>query len=450
MARKTPIKLPHAWKPRPWQARVLRSFQQGYKRFLLVVHRRAGKDSLALNMAAIASQQRPGLYFHCLPSEKSGRSSVFKGMDKMDGRKFVDQAFPHQLRTATREHALEIEFANGSLWKVVGSDNFDALRGGNPLGVTFSEFAFAIPDAWTSVIAPILRENSGWSAFISTPNGPNHFYELYQLAKANPDVWHVEYLTVDDTGLLTPEDIEAAKVEDGLTDADVRREFYCDWHATYSGCYYTAELQAMRKEGRIGDFEYDPKRPVYASWDLGYSDELVALFWQRHGGQHRCIGSRAWQFTQYADALADIKVTFPWPVEIHVIPHDAASQVMQGLIVEAFEKYGSEVLILPKGDVHAGIQEVRDLAPTIFIDNVPRPWTEGKDNNARLVEAIAGYRASNTRTGVYARTPVHSWESHWTDSLRYYAVANATDLTSTKWGPAPSTEAADRIARTVA
>lgn len=450
MASRAPVKLPHAWRPRPWQGRVLAAFQRGIRRFCLVVHRRAGKDSLALNMAAIASQRRTGLYFHCLPSEKSGRSAVFKGMDKSDGRRWIDQAFPHQLRTATREHALEIEFHNGSLWKVVGSDNHTALRGGNPLGVTFSEYAFADPDAWTSVIAPILRENGGWAAFISTPNGPNHFRELYELALANPDVWHVEYLSVEDTGLLTPEDIEACRVEDGLTDADVRREFFVDWHAVYSGCYYTNELQDMRKEGRIGDFEYDPGRPVYASWDLGYSDELVALFWQRIGGQHRCIGSRAWQFTDYGDALADIEVTFPWKVEIHVIPHDAASRVMQGLLVEAFEKFGSEVLILPKGDVHAGIQEVRDLFPTVFIDNAVRPWTEEKKNNARLVEAIAGYRAQNTKTGVYARTPIHSWESHWMDAKRYYAVANATGLVTTKWGPAPSTDATDRIARTVA
>lgn len=444
------IKLPHAWTPRPWQGRVLKSFQKGIKRFCLVVHRRAGKDALALNMAAIASQQRVGLYYHCLPSEKSGRSSVFKGMDKLDGRRFIDQAFPHQLRTQTREHALEIEFTNSALWKVVGSDNHEALRGGNPLGVTFSEYAFADPDAWTSVIAPILRENDGWAAFISTPNGPNHFRELYELAKANPEIWHVEYLSVDDTGLLTLEDIEAAKVEDGLTDADIRREFYVDWHAVYSGCYYTNELQAMRKENRIGDFEYDPNRPVYASWDLGYSDELVCLFWQRIGGQHRCIGSRAWQFTNYEDALDDIAVTFPWKVELHVIPHDAASKVMQSLLVAAFAKTGAEVVILPKGDVHAGIQEVRDLLPTVFIDNVPRDWTDGKSNNHRLVEAIAGYRAQNTKAGVFARTPIHSWESHWTDSLRYYAVANATDQLSTKWGPAPDYSAADRIARVIA
>ena len=189
---------------------------------------------------------------------------------------------------------------------------------------------------------------------------------------------------------------------------------------------------------------------MFASWDLGYSDELVALFWQRHGGQHRCIGSRAWQFTDYGDALSDIDVTFPWKVELHVIPHDAASKTMQSLLIQAFEKHGSEAQILPKGDVHAGIQEVRELLPTVFIDNVPRPWTEGKPNNARLVEALAGYRASNTRTGVYARTPIHSWESHWCDSIRYYAVANATELTSTKWGPRPDYSKADRIARTVA
>lgn len=438
------IQLPHAWKPRPWQARVLRAFQKGYKRFLLVVHRRAGKDQLGLNMAAIASQQRVGQFWHVFPTEKNNRGAIWQGMDKVDGRRFIDQAFPQGLRAATRNNVMEIEFRNGSMWKCLGSDNYNALRGGNPLGVVFSEFAFADPESWTSIVAPIMRENGGWAAFISTPNGTNHFKEMYDNALANPEVWHVEYLTVADTGLLTPEDIEKCKTEDGLTDSDVRREFYCDWNAVFSGTYYTKELDLMRKQNRIAPVEYDSKRPVFTAWDLGTADEQVALFLQKNGSAHYCIGSRSWQFTKFEDCLDDIATTFPWTVEKHFLPRDASSPTLTTFLTEAFSKLGAEVVILDRGNVAQGIQAVRDIMPTLWIDNAIRDW-EKTGNNARLIDAIGGYRAASTRHGIYSRTPVHSWESHWTDALRYYAIANASgETTVNKWGTKPNYQLIDK------
>lgn len=411
---------------------------------MLVAHRRAGKDQLGLNLAAIASQERVGLYWHVFPTERANRGGVWLGMDTDSGRRFVDQAFPHALRRKTREHTMEVEFANGSLWKCLGSDNYNALRGGNPLGVVFSEYAFADPESWTSIVAPILRENDGWAAFISTPNGPNHLHELYKIARGNPEVWHVEYLTVEDTGILTAADMEAARIEDGLTDVDVRREFYCDWHSIYSGTYYAKELDLLKQQNRARPIEYDPARPVFAAWDLGFSDELVVLMFQRNGTAHNLIGSRAYQFTKFEDALADLTQAFPWSIEKHLLPHDTASRTMQGLVIEMFEKFGTEVSIVERADTTKGIEVVRELFPSLWIDNAVRAWSPA-GNNARFLEAIGGYRAASTKHGVYSRTPVHSWESHYMDALRYYALACAVgETTKTKWGPAPDYRNSDR------
>ncbi len=449
--RARPIKLPHAWVPRPWQARVLKAYKAGKRRFCIVVHRRAGKDQIGLNLAAIAAQMRVGLYQHIFPTERSNRNAIWKGMDKSDGRRFIDQAFPQALRCATREHTMEIEFTNGSLWKCLGSDNYNALRGGNPLGVVFSEYAFADPMSWTSIVAPILRENGGWAMFISTPNGKNHFYDLYQVAQANPDIWHVEYLTIADTTdaqgnpLVSAADVEQAKIEDGLSDADIRREFYCDWNAVYTGSYYGREMADMLREGRVAQVDHDPQRPVIAAWDIGFSDELVCLFLQKNGNAHRCIGSRSWQFTKYADALDDIELTFPWKVDKHVLPHDANKGSVQTGLTDAqqFEQLAgeAEVEIIDMLKVQTGIQAVRQMLPTLWVDNAVRPWAP-EGNNRVLIDALGGYRTSKTRNGVFSRTPVHSWESHWADALRYYALGH--ELTSVSWGAPPRYDEIDR------
>ena len=62
------------------------------------------------------------------------------------------------------------------------------------------------PDAW-EYLRPILVENDGWALFIYTPRGRNHGHATY-LRALEADTWFCEKLTVDDTGLITPAQIE--------------------------------------------------------------------------------------------------------------------------------------------------------------------------------------------------------------------------------------------------
>ncbi|WP_315928882.1 hypothetical protein [Mesorhizobium sp. SP-1A] len=64
------------------------------------------------------------------------------------------------------------------------ADNYNALVGTPPVGLTASEWALANPTAW-AYLAPILAENNGWAAFISTPRGNNHLKGM--LSRDCPD-----------------------------------------------------------------------------------------------------------------------------------------------------------------------------------------------------------------------------------------------------------------------
>lgn len=48
------IVLPYKYKPRPYQIPFFNALQEGYKRFDLVWHRRAGKDLTVINATAMA------------------------------------------------------------------------------------------------------------------------------------------------------------------------------------------------------------------------------------------------------------------------------------------------------------------------------------------------------------------------------------------------------------
>lgn len=450
------VKLPHGWDPYPWQDEVLQAMKRGVKRFMLVVHRRAGKDQVALNMHAIASQMRVGQYWHVYPYQKSARDHIWLGADKESGIRFIDQAFPYSIRAPSgkKNQPMEIHLDNGSIFKLMGSDNFDALRGGEPLCVTFSEAAFAHPDSW-AVVRPILRKNNGIVCFITTPNGPNWFYEFYERVKDNPD-WFVRHLTVNDTKdwdgnpIFSEEDIQAER-DEGASDDEIEREYYCSFRTGASGAYYVNELKQMHEEGRIRAIEYDPKRPVIAAFDLGNADLTVGVFMQKKGNAHYLIAHRAWQYTKMEDVLDEVQVMFPWKVDKYLMPHDLATGMALNVMVSALEKYG-EVIVVPKTSVHSGIQQVRQLCSTLWIDNSKHDWGD----NATLIEAMSSYRSrpvkqTDRRHRIASASPAHTWESHYMDALRYYAVADAQELTgsNTKWGPAPNYDAQDMAARTI-
>jgi hypothetical protein len=124
-----------------------------------VWHRRAGKDSTALNLTATAAMQRVGVYWHMAPTQRQVRKIVWDNIDQQ-GRRIIDQVWPKDIRTKSNDQEMKIELVNGSIWQCVGSDSYDALVGSNPVGVVFSEFSLADPTAW-DYVRPILAQNGG-------------------------------------------------------------------------------------------------------------------------------------------------------------------------------------------------------------------------------------------------------------------------------------------------
>ena len=71
---------------------------------------------------------------------------------------------------------------------ISGADNYDNLRGGKYSFVVLDEFAQMSPDIWEFVLRPALMDVKGGALFIGTPDGKNHFYELFLKAQ-NTQNW---------------------------------------------------------------------------------------------------------------------------------------------------------------------------------------------------------------------------------------------------------------------
>jgi hypothetical protein len=118
-----PILLPYNFIPRNYQIAMLTAREKGYKREVYVLHRRAGKDLTAINDCARAIMQRPGIYYYLFPTFAQARKVVWDGMTA-EGRKFISY-FPQELIKSTNATEMKIEFVNGSIFQIIGTDNFD-------------------------------------------------------------------------------------------------------------------------------------------------------------------------------------------------------------------------------------------------------------------------------------------------------------------------------------
>jgi phage terminase large subunit len=114
-------------------------------------HRRSGKDDVCLHWAAVAAHQRVATY----PEYAQGRKAIWTAVNPQTGKRRIDEAFPHELRSNTNDQEMFVRFNNGSTWQVVGSDRFDSAVGSPPAGITFSEWALSNSAAW-AYLAPIL------------------------------------------------------------------------------------------------------------------------------------------------------------------------------------------------------------------------------------------------------------------------------------------------------
>lgn len=114
---------------------------------------------------------------------------------------------------------------NGGSVMVRSADNPDGMRGAGLDGVICDEPAFFDQYVWTDVLRPMLVDRQGWAMFLSTPNGKNWFWELFERGKSEPS-WESWQRPTSDNPLVPPSELEAARLEGPRT---FRQEYLADF-----------------------------------------------------------------------------------------------------------------------------------------------------------------------------------------------------------------------------
>lgn len=427
------------WKPRDYQRDAWHYLSNGGKRFFGVWHRRAGKDDLLLRSTANAAFERVGSYWHCLPEYAQARKALWTAVNPHTGKRRVDEAIPPELRATTNEQEMFIRLVNGSTWQLVGSDRYNSLVGAGIAGVTFSEWALCNPSAW-GYIRPMLQENDGWAAFITTPRGKNHAYTMFQHAEQSPE-WFAQRLTINDTGALSPEQAAEALAEyvsiygEDLGQAQFDQEYMCSWTAAILGAFYTRELAAVRNEARLCRIEAVPGYPVHTSWDLGISDDTALWHFQVVGPQILILGCHSQSgvgLDYYENYMRETYAAKCWTKGIDYVPHDAKAREWTGgrTRIETMMAMGFKPQLVHNVGLMDGINAARRTLPLCVFDS---------DTEMTGFSALEGYKRKwDDNKKAFSMGPEHDWASHYADSFRYLALSWREARTAAPSPPPPT------------
>jgi len=386
----------------------------GFKKVMAVWPRRSGKDMCAWNICIQELLRTVQTIYYVFPTYSSGRRILWDAINN-DGFRILDY-LPKELIESKNEQLMRIKLKNGSVFQVIGSDNYDnALVGTNPKGVVFSEFAISNPLAY-SFVRPILSANGGWALIVSTPRGKNFMWEMYNTALENPNSWYVSKLTVDDTGHIPLEEIEQERREGSMSEDLQLQEYWTSFDMGIEGAYYTKYLDRLRLNGQISHVPWEPGLPVHTSWDIGCRDMTSIIFFQIAGQVIRvidCYEKNKEGIEHYVNVLKSKEYTYGK----HIGPHDIRNMDFSTGITrwEKARQLGITFTVADKIGIMDGIEAVRSKLPSMWFD---------ANNCASLIKALENYRQEyDPKRKVYKEKPLHDVFSNFADSMRYLCVS---------------------------
>ena len=184
----------------PWQ-REVHNDEERFK--VVAAGRRTGKSHIAaIELILRALDGKPGKIFYVAPTMGMAKDIMWDKLYELAGP-IIDK---HNIKEQT------ITLSNGATIYLKGADRPDTLRGVSLKYLVLDEFAFMKADVFDTILRPALSDQQGDCLFIGTPEGRNHFYDIY--IKANEPTradWKAYHYTSWDNPTVAREEIETAR-----------------------------------------------------------------------------------------------------------------------------------------------------------------------------------------------------------------------------------------------
>lgn len=417
---------------RPYQIETaIQLFEKGIKRHLLERPRRSGKEVESWNLVIQAAITDPGLYMMVYPTNVRARAVLWDGailMPDLTSFKFLDM-IPKYFLYSINNQEMKIKLVNGSVIWVVGSDiDVNKLRGTNPRGIVYSEFAFQDPRVFY-IMLPALRQNGGWLIGQSTFNGMNHFYQMIENNKNDP-LWYcrvdsIETLIDENGNRYITDDMIKEDRRAGMPEYLIQQEYYGVVQINQETMYFAHPIKHILENGKLIPQLFIPNAPVYTAWDIGMNDSTAIVFFQLRLvdkymrpaviGYHEANNR---DLAYYIGECRRFCTRYNLVMHTHFLPHDGKNKDFNTgkNTIDFLMEMGERGMVVPRPPSKENAIEAirRKLYITDF----------NKENTQRLIDCLSNYsKEFDDRMGTYKNRPLHNWASHGVDAYQTMALA---------------------------
>lgn len=337
--------------------------------------------------------------------------------------------------------AQEIVGRNGTRFSFKGlKHNISEIKSYEGVDYCWVEEAQAVSDkSWETLIPTIRKPNSEiWISF--NPKNPTDPTWKRFVMQSDEDMLIREVSWRDNP--FFPDVLEKERLKLQKNDPEAYAHVWeGKFDTRYSGSVYAKSV----KPEQIKSLTYDPQRPIYTAWDLGYDDATAIVFYQLgrneisvidyyesnfEGIQHYCevlygceiiVDARSpetgaitkWHF---GERLDEERAGYDYVGGVHYVPHDAAYklQAAQGRsIVEQAAEFGVTLHVVQATNQQNSEAALRKTLQHCWFDE-----SRTKD----LVHALMAYHYEyDEELKIYGKAPVHDWSSHGADCAELMA-----------------------------
>lgn len=178
---------------------------------------------------------------------------------------------------SVRTSSFRLTTAWGSSIEVRSAEHADSLVGEGLDFVIMAEAAKLKLSHWEKYIRPSLSDKRGDAVFVSTPEGFNWFYDLYQRGQDPefPTWWSRKSPTWDNTSVfpLGAEDPEIIEVRKSLSQEVFDQEYGAEF-TSFAGRIFSEFDEGYHV---LQDYQFHPEWENYISFDFGFRNPFVCL-----------------------------------------------------------------------------------------------------------------------------------------------------------------------------
>lgn len=402
---------------------------KGYKRGVLLWGRQSGKTFWSTNHSWLSAVIKQGRYFVVFKTYRQAHEVVW--------RQYVP-LIPKELIHKKNEQDLIIELnyvsdtpvklPDGStmivnhdttkprsIIQLLGSDQADLHRGFKADGMIFDEYADQNPDNWDAVYKHFFTTTDGWAAFIGTPRGYNHFYDLIEYAKEDPRYFYLE-ATWRDSPYVKKEfiDQERKEAEKQGKLSTFLQEVELEFRAVQGAVYPQFDRKIhIKKPHEIPDLD---NMSIYSGIDFGYHT-TACLFVGIDKDQNW------WIFDEVYGREEILKDIIP-RIKDKLADKRLILMVGDSQAKDAIETMNQDFPIVPvvkRGDsiIH-GIDLIRTkLKPRIQLVGPPKPQLYISSICKNLIKELEAYKYPEDKPDRNPSELPMKEDDHGPDALRY-------------------------------